>query len=701
MSKWLSDGLLGLQARAVKFQATRHLHATPVSLFLKKSGQNKRYDKKPWIQTGEQRKTGKDYSSPRPTSRTRLADDLTPTYKRNSEYEVKRGERRGERDWRPRHESVREEKKRDEGFKPNKFNDTRQRGKVNSKPSSSSAENNSVDALLDEEFDRTPQSTKTSELLTSFTSPPLLPGLAQSINDFLGQDARPTAIQALSIKELIASPADASSWRQTLLASETGSGKSFAYLLPLIQYLKQSEDSFTDKSSKTLPLNPRALVLAPTHELARQLSAFAKAIMHNTKLRVLCASRANVSNKVDSVGSAAGGATARQMKRSIEALTGGEVDEHEGGFVRDLEIGASSSASHRPVDILVTTPVKALEMARGWGWDKVKKDDRSFTPSKPEMGLENIEYVVVDEADVLYDPDFQETTLNLLSSISEARKHPLPLPSPLPYLSSSSLSASTPLTSLDYPFHLTLTSATIPASLSSFLATFHPSHKRLVSPGVHRLPSTLRAQHVSGRNGSGNRFADIEARIKDVWKEDALRTQFSQSQAKSNSGAISQGAGGIVNDYRSKVLVFCNRRTRVEQLGQYLTNKGITNVALAGGGAARGYGSNKHLDGFLKPINTGSRSSATSPSPSLNEENADTPHVLITTSLLSRGLDFSPSVRHVFLADPPRNMLDFLHRAGRSGRAGASGAVVVFEKLKGRGSLKGKSLRQRVDALKG
>lgn len=272
---------------------------------------------------------------------------------------------------------------------------------VNSRPSSSSEENDSVDALLDEEFDRTPQSTKTSELPTSFASPPLLPGLAQSINDFLGEDAKPTAIQALSIKELIATPADASTWRQTLLASETGSGKSFAYLLPLIQYLKQSEDSFIDKSTKTLPLNPRALVLAPTHELARQLSAFAKAVMHNTKLRVLCASRANVSNKVDSVGSGAGGATARQMKRSIEALTG-EVSEHEGGSARDLEIGATSSASHRTVDILVTTPVKALEMARGWGWDKVNKDDRSFTPSKPEMGLENIEYVVVDEADVLY-----------------------------------------------------------------------------------------------------------------------------------------------------------------------------------------------------------------------------------------------------------------------------------------------------------
>lgn len=254
---------------------------------------------------------------------------------------------------------------------------------------------------MDEEFDRTSEPANSStNLPSSFTSPPLLPGLAQSINDFLGPNAKPTAIQALSIQDLKTWPADASSWRQTLLASETGSGKSFAYLLPLIQHLKQTEDTFTGKSSKNLQLNPRALVLAPTHELTRQLAAFAKALVHNAKLRVLCASRANVPNQSEAAGSGVGGATARQMKRSIEALTT-EVGEQSSD--RDLEIGVNMSGPNRPVDIFVTTPVKALELVRGWGWDKTNATTgKAFTPSKPEMGLENIEFVVVDEADVLY-----------------------------------------------------------------------------------------------------------------------------------------------------------------------------------------------------------------------------------------------------------------------------------------------------------
>jgi ATP-dependent RNA helicase MRH4 len=80
---------------------------------------------------------------------------------------------------------------------------------------------------------------------------------------------------------------------------------------------------------------------------------------------------------------------------------------------------------------------------------------------------------------------------------------------------------------------------------------------------------------------------------------------------------------------------------------------------------------------------------------------AQTPHVLVTTSLLSRGLDFSPMIKHVFIVDEPRNMIDFLHRAGRAGRAGEAGKVVVFGRTKGRGSGRTDEVKQRVRAVAG
>ena len=135
----------------------------------------------------------------------------------------------------------------------------------------------------------------------------------------------------------------------------------------------------------------------------------------------------------------------------------------------------------------------------------------------------------------------------------------------------------------------------------------------------------------------------------------------------------------------SKVVVFCNKSTKVEMLGEFLQGKGIPNVALTSNSDIRKRGSNQHLDGFLKyskAKRVTSLDEEPSPSQALSKEE---PRVLITTSLLSRGLDFSPAIRHVFIVDEPRNVVDFLHRAGRTGRAGMPGKVVIFGKKKGRG----------------
>jgi len=255
-----------------------------------------------------------------------------------------------------------------------------------------------------------------SQLQTRFTSPPLMPGLLKCLTETLGPSATPTPIQALSLKWLLndaSEIAPQSGWKQFLLASETGSGKSLAYLLPLLQNLKQAElnpslpPSLQTSShiGPVRPLNPRALVLAPTHELARQLSGSAKSLLHEVKLRVLCASRANVKNMKER------DATARQMVTQLDRTTGsgmGEFDVNRSGF---------------PVDVVVGTPMKLLEMVRGRGWDRRELQnegehdpeaanrlrrgrDKMFGvgqwKSKPEMGLANVEWLIVDEADVLF-----------------------------------------------------------------------------------------------------------------------------------------------------------------------------------------------------------------------------------------------------------------------------------------------------------
>jgi len=308
------------------------------------------------------------------------------------------------------------------------------------------------------------------------------------------------------------------------------------------------------------------------------------------------------------------------------------------------------------------------------------------------MGLMNVEWVVVDEADVLFDPDFQQSTRMLLSDISAARGHPVPC-SPDSVLSPHTPARVQPTPSpLEYPFNFLLTSATIPSLLATYLDTHHPTLTRLASPNLHHLPKTLQTEYVSWTGG--NRNADIERRIRNIWVEDV---------------STSRGAATV----RSKVLVFCNKSTKVEELGKYLEEKGIRNIALTSSSDSRKRGSNHHLNGFLrKPLNEHGSTTSTPESTanvsdfeSLDPRNtsasttAEKPHVMITTSLLSRGLDFSPVIRYVFIVDEPRNMIDFLHRAGRTGRAGERGKVIVFGKLRGRGSDKAWEVRRKVSAL--
>jgi len=140
----------------------------------------------------------------------------------------------------------------------------------------------------------------------------------------------------------------------------------------------------------------------------------------------------------------------------------------------------------------------------------------------------------------------------------------------------------------------------------------------------------------------------------------------------------------------------------VIELSEYLGNHGVNCVPMTSESRRRMIGSNRHLFGFLKKpsiVETASKKRALKNLRLgvVEKTEKNPPLVMATTSLLSRGLDFSPEVKHVFIVDEPRNMIDFLHRAGRSGRAGQRGKVIVFGKSLGRGS--DRQIRKRVVAF--
>lgn len=113
-----------------------------------------------------------------------------------------------------------------------------------------------------------------------------------------------------------------------VIADQAGSGKTLAYLLPLIQAIR-SEDARAGAPC-TVPRSPRGVVITPTAELAAQVYRVAKAV-----------SRA--------------GAHVR-----VAAATGGQADER--GRARSLR--TQREALEQGVDLLVATPGRFAELVR-------------------------------------------------------------------------------------------------------------------------------------------------------------------------------------------------------------------------------------------------------------------------------------------------------------------------------------------------
>jgi len=101
------------------------------------------------------------------------------------------------------------------------------------------------------------------------------------------------------------------------------------------------------------------------------------------------------------------------------------------------------------------------------------------------------------------------------------------------------------------------------------------------------------------------------------------------------------------------VLVFCENKSDVDDVHEYLLIKGIEAVAIHGGLDQE----ERHeaIRGFKE----------------------GTKDVLIGTDVASKGLDF-PAIQHVINFDMPKEIENYVHRIGRTGRCGRTGVATTF-----------------------
>jgi ATP-dependent RNA helicase RhlE len=312
--------------------------------------------------------------------------------------------------------------------------------------------------------------------------------------------------------------------RDVMGAAQTGTGKTAAFILPLLQRMLKHESASTSPARHPV----RALVILPTRELADQVAQQAKIYGKYTQLR-----SAVVFGGMD------------MKPQTIELKKG--------------------------VEILVATPGRLLDHIEA-----------------KNVALNQVEYVVLDEADRMLDIGFLPDLQRILSFLPKTRTTLL------------------------------------------FSATFSTEIKRLAESYLQNpvLIETARPNETA---------STVEQHFYSVGTDDKRRalTQIVKQR-------------GI-----TQAFVFVNSKLGCARLARSLEREGLRTNALHG---------DKSQDERLKALEA------------FKSGEVD---LLICTDVAARGLDIK-DVPAVFNFDIPFGSEDYVHRIGRTGRAGASGLAVSF-----------------------
>jgi ATP-dependent RNA helicase DDX41 len=101
------------------------------------------------------------------------------------------------------------------------------------------------------------------------------------------------------------------------------------------------------------------------------------------------------------------------------------------------------------------------------------------------------------------------------------------------------------------------------------------------------------------------------------------------------------------------VIIFCERTGSVDDIHEYLLLKGVESVSIHGGK------DQEERNDAIKLFKAGEKD------------------VLIATDIAAKGLDF-PAIQHVINFDMPSEIENYVHRIGRTGRAGKTGVATTF-----------------------
>lgn len=320
------------------------------------------------------------------------------------------------------------------------------------------------------------------------------------------------------------------SGRDVIGVAKTGSGKTIAFLIPMFRHIK-------DQRPLDHMEGPVGLIMTPTRELATQIHKDCKPFLKALGLRAVCAY---------------GGAPIKDQ-------------------IADLKRGA---------EIIVCTPGRMIDLLAA--------------NAGRVTNLRRVTYVVLDEADRMFDMGFEPQVMKIMANVRPDRQ-------------------------------TVLFSATFPKQMEAL------ARKTLTKP-------------VEIIVGGKSVVAPEITQIVEVRNEDKKFVRLLEL------------LGNLYNDEQNedaRALIFVDRQEAADTLLRELMRKGYPCMSIHGG--------KDQVD----------RDST------IEDFKAGIFPVLVATSVAARGLDVK-QLKLVVNYDAPNHLEDYVHRAGRTGRAGNTGTAVTF-----------------------
>jgi ATP-dependent RNA helicase DDX46/PRP5 len=333
---------------------------------------------------------------------------------------------------------------------------------------------------------------------------------------------KPTPIQAQAIPAIM-------SGRDLIGIAKTGSGKTCAFLIPMIRHAMDQRACHPGEG-------PIALIMSPTRELAMQTYSECRKFTSKCNLKIVCAY---------------GGVPIKDQISDIKRLS---------------------------PEIIICTPGRIIDLL--------------VANSGKVTNLSRVTYLVLDEADRMFDLGFGPQVVRIIENIRPDKQ-------------------------------AVLFSATFPRQMEAL------ARRVLIKPveiivGQHSAVCSDVEQVIMILNDDDEKFIRLLKVLGD-WLE--VKTQ--------------------------KVLIFVERQDSADYLLRDLCKRGYPCISLHGGKEQM------DRDAAILDFKSGVAS------------------IMVATSIAARGLDV-PNLGLVINYDCPNHMEDYIHRAGRTGRAGNKGTAITF-----------------------